>query len=68
MSALLAVGAGVWFYFITEPTKAMTYPAVVLLGFGFSIMIVNSLNFAAELIGDNTVSQITSKLRTEKVN
>ena len=68
MAALLTVGAGVWFYFIAEPTKVMTYPAVVLLGFGFSIMIVNSLNFAAELIGDNTVSQINSKVRTEKVN
>lgn len=68
MAALLAVGAGVWFYFIAEPTKVMIYPAVVLLGFGFSIMIVNSLNFAAELIGDNTVSQINSKVRTEKVN
>lgn len=46
----------------------MTYPAVVLLGFGFSIMMVNSLNFAAELIGDNKVSQITSKIGTAKIN
>ena len=45
-----------WFYFITDFSKVMTYPAVVLLGFGFSIMIVNSLSFAAEFIGDNKVS------------
>ncbi|XP_073239858.1 major facilitator superfamily domain-containing protein 12-like [Porites lutea] len=53
LSAVLVIGVGVWFYFITDSTKVMTYPAVVLLGFGFSIMIVNSLSFAAELIGDN---------------
>ena len=34
----------------------MTYPATVLLGFGFSAMLVNALSFAAELIGDNKVS------------
>ena len=26
----------------------MTYPATVLLGFGFSAMLVNALSFAAE--------------------
>ena len=34
----------------------MTYPAVVLLGSGFSLMFVTALSFAAELIGDNKVS------------
>ena len=36
----------------------MTYPATVLLGFGFSAMLVNALSFAAELIGDNKVSSL----------
>ena len=56
LSALFVIGAGVWFYFITQSNKVMTYPAVVLLGSGFSIMFVTALSFAAELIGDNKVS------------
>ena len=40
----------------------MTYPATVLLGFGFSAMLVNALSFAAELIGDNKVSSLIQKL------
>ena len=50
--------AGVWFYFITQSNSVMTYPAVVLLGFGFSSMVVNALSFAADLIGENKVSSI----------
>ena len=56
LSASFVIGAGVWFYFITQSNKVMTYPAVVLLGSGFSIMFVTALSFAAELIGDNKVS------------
>ena len=56
LSALLVIGAGVWFYFISESNRVMTYPAVVLLGWGFSAMAVNSLAFATQLIGPNKVS------------
>ena len=58
LSALLVMGAGLWFYFINQSNKVMIIPAVVLLGFGFSAMLVNALSFAAELIGDNKVSVI----------
>jgi len=40
-----------------ESSEKLIYPAVILLGFGFSLMHVNSLNFGTELIGDNKVSQ-----------
>ena len=40
----------------------MTYPAVVLLGFGFSSMVVNALSFAADLIGENKVIKFDSSL------
>ena len=56
LSALLVIGAGIWFYFISESNRVMTYPAVVLLGMGFSSMSVNSLAFATQLIGPNKVS------------
>ena len=56
MASLLVICAGVWFYFITNSNSVMIYPAVVLLGAGFSSMVVNSLSFATELIGDNKVS------------
>ena len=56
LSAFLVIGAGLWFYFINQSNKEMIIPAVVLLGFGFSPMLVNSLSFATELIGDNKVS------------
>ena len=55
-AAFLVICAGVWFYLITQSNSVMTYPAVVLLGFGFSSMVVNSLSFAADLIGENKVS------------
>ena len=42
-------------------SKVMIYPAVVLLGFAFSSMFVSSLSFATELIGKNTVSQLSSE-------
>lgn len=51
----LVICAGVWFYFITNSNSVMIYPAVVLLGAGFSSTVVNSLSFATELIGDNKV-------------
>lgn len=41
-----------------EFSKVMVYPTVILLGFGFSSMLVNSLSFATELIGENKVSQL----------
>ena len=53
------MGAGLWFYFITQSNKVMIMPAVVLLGFGFSAMVVNAISFVAELIGDNKVSVIS---------
>ena len=58
LAALFVITAGVWFYFITKSNRVMTYPATVLLGFGFSAMLVNALSFAAELIGDNKVSSL----------
>ena len=58
LGALFVITAGVWFYFITKSNRVMTYPATVLLGFGFSAMLVNALSFAAELIGDNKVSSL----------
>ncbi|XP_068744024.1 major facilitator superfamily domain-containing protein 12-like isoform X2 [Montipora capricornis] len=53
IAALLVVCSGVMSYFITQSTTAMIYPAVVLLGLGFSSMLVCSLSFATELIGEN---------------
>ena len=58
LAALFVITAGVWFYFITKSNRVMTYPATVLLGFGFSAMLVNALSFAAKLIGDNKVSSV----------
>ncbi|XP_015774170.1 PREDICTED: uncharacterized protein LOC107352346 isoform X2 [Acropora digitifera] len=46
--------SGVMTYFMEpESSEKLIYPAVILLGFGFSLMHVNSLNFGTELIGDN---------------
>jgi len=53
LASLLVIGAGVLFYFTTQSNSVMTYPAVALLGFGFSSMLVNALSFAAGLIGEN---------------
>ena len=58
LAALFVITAGVWFYFITKSNRVMTYPATVLLGFGFSAMLVNALSFATELIGDDKVSSM----------
>ncbi|XP_078358319.1 uncharacterized protein LOC144643058 isoform X2 [Oculina patagonica] len=52
LAGLLVIGTCVWFYFITQSTRVLTYPAAALLGFGFSAMFVNALSFATELIGD----------------
>lgn len=46
-----------------EFSKVMVYPTVILLGFGFSSMLVNSLSFATELIGENKVSQLSIEHR-----
>ena len=43
------------------PSKAMIYPAAILLGFGFSSMYVNSISLATELIGDNKVNLLVLK-------
>ncbi|KAL9983321.1 hypothetical protein ACROYT_G005470 [Oculina patagonica] len=53
LAGLVVIGSCVWFYFITQSTRVLTYPAAALLGFGFSAMFVNALSFATELIGDN---------------
>ncbi|XP_074614274.1 uncharacterized protein LOC141874025 isoform X2 [Acropora palmata] len=54
-AAILVSSSGVITYFMeAESSKTMIYPAVTLLGFGFSLMLVNSLSFATDLIGDNT--------------
>lgn len=58
-ATLLVICAGVWFYFIIKSNKVMIYPAVIVLGFGFSTMLVNSLSFTTELIGEHKVSLIT---------
>ncbi|XP_015748314.1 PREDICTED: uncharacterized protein LOC107328107 [Acropora digitifera] len=52
--AIFVCSAGVMSYFMEpEFSKVMVYPTVILLGFGFSSMLVNSLSFATELIGEN---------------
>ena len=51
----MAIGAAVWFYFITESTKQMVYASIVLLGFGNSGMNVMALSFVAHFIGDDKV-------------
>ncbi|XP_068744016.1 major facilitator superfamily domain-containing protein 12-like [Montipora capricornis] len=53
IAALLVVCSGVMSYFITQSNTVMIYPSVVLLGLGFSSMLVCSLSFATELIGEN---------------
>ena len=45
-------------YFITQSNTVMIYPSVVLLGLGFSSMLVCSLSFATELIGENKVNKV----------
>lgn len=57
--AIFVCSAGVMSYFMEpEFSKVMVYPTVILLGCGFSAMLVNSLSFATELIGENKVSQL----------
>ncbi|XP_074615007.1 uncharacterized protein LOC141874601 [Acropora palmata] len=56
-AAIFAIIAGVTSYFMEAESwtsKVMIYPTVILLGFGFSSMFVNSLSLATELIGKNT--------------
>ena len=43
-----------------ESSKVMIYPVVVLLGFGFSLMLVNSLGLGTELIGSNKVNILSA--------
>lgn len=45
-----------------ESGKVAIYPVVILLGFGFSMMLVNSLGLGTELIGDNKVNILSAKL------
>ncbi|XP_074614268.1 uncharacterized protein LOC141874022 isoform X1 [Acropora palmata] len=53
-AAISVSSSGVMTYFMEpESSEKLIYPAVILLGFGFSLMHVNSLNFGTELIGDN---------------
>ncbi|XP_068689189.1 major facilitator superfamily domain-containing protein 12-like [Montipora foliosa] len=49
----LVVCSGVMSYFITQSITAMIYPAAVILGLGLSSMLLCSLSFATELIGEN---------------
>ena len=56
VASSVAIGAAVWFYFITESTKQMVYASIVLLGFGNSGMIVMALSFVAHFIGNDKVS------------
>lgn len=56
VAVLTVIGSCVWFAHITQSTRVLTYPAVILLGFGSSAMFVNALGFATELIGDNKAS------------
>lgn len=63
-AAILVSSSGVITYFMEpESSKTMIYPAVTLLGFGFSLMLVNSLSFATDLIGDNTVNILSNYSR-----
>lgn len=45
-----------------ESGKVTIYPVVILLGFGFSMMLVNSLGLGTELIGDNKVNILSAEL------
>ena len=56
VASSVAIGAAVWFYFITESTKQMVYASIVLLGFGNSGMIVMALSYVAHFIGNDKVS------------
>ncbi|XP_029192077.2 uncharacterized protein LOC114958465 [Acropora millepora] len=54
VSTILVSSSGVITYFLKpESGKVAIYPVVILLGFGFSMMLVNSLGLGTELIGDN---------------
>ncbi|XP_068709763.1 major facilitator superfamily domain-containing protein 12-like isoform X1 [Montipora foliosa] len=52
-ASLVVIGAAALFYIIPQCPDVLIYPAAVLLGFGFSSMSVNALNFSNELIGNN---------------
>lgn len=63
VSTILVSSSGVITYFLKpESGKVAIYPVVILLGFGFSMMLVNSLGLGTELIGDNKVNILSAKL------
>ena len=55
MAASVVIGAAVWFYFLTQSSKAQAYVPTILIGIGMSATFVVALAFLTELIGDNKV-------------
>ena len=59
LAASVVVGTAVWFYFITQSIKSVTYAPTILVGAGTSAMIVMSLTFLTDLIGENKVCTLS---------
>ena len=55
LAASVVVGTAVWFYFITQSIKSVTYAPTILAGAGMSAMNVMSLTYLTDLIGENKV-------------
>ena len=59
LAASVVVGAAVWFYFITQSIKSVTYAPTILVGAGTSAMIVMSLTYLTDLIGEDKVCTLS---------
>ena len=59
LAAFVVIGAAVWFYFITQSIKSVTYAPTILVGAGTSAMIVMSLTYLTDLIGEDKVCTLS---------
>ena len=59
LAAFVVVGTAVWFYFITQSIKSVTYAPTILVGAGTSAMIVMSLTYLTDLIGEDKVCTLS---------
>ena len=59
LAASVVIGAAVWFYFITQSIKSVTYAPTILVGAGTSAMIVMSLTYLTDLIGEDKVCTLS---------
>jgi hypothetical protein len=53
----MAIGASVFAHFIPDDNTWMVYILAALVGTGGALILITSLSFVADLIGDFTVSE-----------